>query len=278
MAARGGIEMNSYSPANSSLQPAKKEEVTFWDLFEQAAKVQYGANIRVIKTSWTTSLLENLNFQLSVAAVDREPQETRRTIVDINVKEYTNSGQKEVDETMVKVHKSTSKSQGNRFSFSTTKGVNWGVGGNIGAEVMGLAMGGGSVGINANYGRQKSTTTGSEQLADTSLSFSYSQEEKISVSPGTRVKAKITTYTVKYEQRYVLKFAIDSNLNVPLTYKTRCQQSCFGKSYGTVNITHILNSLPDYCIEDGKATFTQTGTLSWIGEACTVDKTEESLI
>ena len=272
------MELNSYSPANSSLNHATTDQVTFWELFERAAKAQYGANIRVVKTSWTTSLLDNLNFELSVASVDREPVETRRTIIDINTKEYTNSGQKEVDETMVKVQKSTSRSHGNRFNFSTTKGVNWGIGGNIGAQVMGLAMGGGSVGVNANYGRQKSTTAGSEQLADSSFSFSYSQEEKISVPPGTRVKAKITTYTVKYEQQYVLKFSIDSSLNVPLTYKTRCQQSCFGKSTGSINITQILNTLPEYCIENGKATFTQTGTLSWIGEGCTVDKSEESLI
>ena len=169
-----GMEMNSYSPANSSLQHAKADQVTFWELFERAAKAQYGANVRVIKTPWTTSLLDNLNFELSVASVDSEPQETRQTIVDINMKEYTNNGQKEVDETMMKVQKSTSRSQGNRFSFSTTKGVNWGIGGNIGAQVMGLAMGGGSVGVNANYGRQKSTIAGSEQLADTSFSFSCS--------------------------------------------------------------------------------------------------------
>lgn len=125
MATNNGVEMSSYSPADSSFQQVKAEEVTFWTLFERAAKAQYGANIRVIKIPQTTNLLDNLNFQLSVASVDIEPKETGRTIMDINMKEYTNNGQKEVDETVVKVHKSTSRSQGNRFSFSTTKGVNW---------------------------------------------------------------------------------------------------------------------------------------------------------
>lgn len=109
-----------------------------------------------------------------------------------------------------------------------------GIGGNIGAQVMGLAMAGGSASVSANYGRHTSTTTGNEQLVDNNLSFSYSQEEKISVSPGTRVKARITTYSVRYEQKYTLKFSIDSTLNVPLTYKTRCQQTCFGKNIGYV--------------------------------------------
>lgn len=278
MATKNGIEMSSYSPADSSFQQVKAEEVTFWTLFERAAKAQYGANIRVIKIPQTTNLLDNLNFQLSVVSVDIEPKETGRTIMDINMKEYTNNGQKEVDETVVKVHKSTSRSQGNRFSFSTTKGVNWGIGGNIGAQVMGLAMAGGSASVSANYGRHTSTTTGNEQLVDNNLSFSYSQEEKISVSPGTRVKARITTYSVRYEQKYTLKFSIDSTLNVPLTYKTRCQQTCFGKNIGYVNITAMLNCLPNYRIENGKATFTQDGTLSWVGEGCRVEKSEESLI
>ena len=272
-----GLEMTSCSPASSLTQAAKLEQVTLWDLFERAAKAQYGDNIQVIKTPWTQTKLDNLNFELSVVSKDREPKETRRTIVDINMKEYKNSGQKEVDETIVQVHKSTSKSQGNRYSFSATKGVSLGIESNIGAQVMGVAMVGGSLGVNLKYGKEKSTTTESEETQATTLSFTYSQEEKISVSPGTKVKATITTYSVKYEQQYAVKFAIDSSVNIPVTYKTRCQQTCFGRSTGLVNVKQLLKSLPNFCIEDGKATFTQTGTLSWVGEGCSVDKLEEPL-
>ena len=279
MATKNGVEMSSYSPsASSSTNKAKSDQVTFWTLLERAAKAQYGATIRVLKIPRTTdSLDKDLNFELSVVSADSEPKEARRTIVDINMKEYTNNGVKAVDETMVKVEKSTSTSQGNRFSFSTTKGVDWGIGGNIGATVMGLAMAGGSVGLNANYSKHKATTTGNETSADKTLSFRYSQEEKISVSPGTRVKARITTYSMKYEQQYTLKFSIDSSVNIPIAYKTRCQQTFFGRRTGFVNVTRLLNSLPNYCIEDGKVAFTQDGTLSWIGEGCCVDKSEESL-
>ena len=272
-----GIEMTSYSPTVPLTEAAKTDLATLWDLFERAAKAQYGDNVRVIKTPWAQTKLDNLNFEVSVVSMDMEPKETRRTIVDINMKEYKNNGQKEVDKTIVQVHKSTSKSHGSRYSFSATKGVSWGIGSNIGAQVMGAAMAGGSLGINAKYGREKSMTTESEETQATTLSFTYSQEEKISVSPGTKVKATITTYSVKYEQQYVVKFAIDSSVNIPVTYKTRCQQTCFGRSTGLVNVKQLLNSLPNFCIEDGKATFTQTGTLSWIGEGCSVDKSEEPL-
>ena len=279
MSTKEGIEMTSYSPASRAQKSAKEDTVTFWELYERAAKNQYGENIRVIKTPWAKKLIDDLNFEVSVVDAEQTPKETSRTIIDINMKEYTNRGQKEIDETMVKVSKSTSKTKGSRYSFSTTKGVNWGIGGNIGGQVMGLAMGGGSASISANYGRHKSTTTGKEESEDNCFTISYEQEEKISVAPGTRVKARITSYTMKYEQRYTLKFSIPSSLNIPVTYRTRCQQMCFGicRNAGFVNITQMLQTLPNYCIEEGMATFTQDGILSWIGEGSSVDKSEEPL-
>ena len=279
MSTKEGIEMTSYSPASHAQKSAKEDTVTFWELYERAAKNQYGENIRVIKTPWAKKLIDDLNFEVSVVDAEQTPKETSRTIIDINMKEYTNRGQKEIDETMVKVSKSTSKTKGSRYSFSTTKGVNWGIGGNIGGQVMGLAMGGGSASISANYGRHKSTTTSKEESEDNCFTISYEQEEKISVAPGTRVKARITSYTMKYEQRYTLKFSIPSSLNIPVTYRTRCQQMCFGicRNAGFVNITQMLQTLPNYCIEEGMATFTQDGILSWIGEGSSVDKSEEPL-
>ena len=145
---------------------------------------------------------------------------------------------------------------------------------------MGFAMGGANASISAKYGRHKSTTSGKEESEDNSFTISYEQEEKISVAPGTRVKAQITSYSVRYEQRYTLKLSIPSSLSLPVTYKTRCQQMCFGicRNTGLVNITHMLMTLPNYCVEEDKATFTQDGILSWIGEGSSVDKSEEPLV
>lgn len=155
------------------------------------------------------------------------------------MKEYTNHGLKGDDETMVKAIKSTSRSLENRYQFSETKGSNWNLGGNIGAQVIGMATAGVSGGIGANYGWNKSTTSGGEQSEDNTTSISYEQEERIKVPPGTRVKARITSYKVKYEQQYTIKVGINSNFNIPVTYKTRCQQCCCGSNSGTVNITQI---------------------------------------
>ena len=125
MSTKEGVEMTSYSPANRAQKPAKGDTVTFWDLYERAAKNLYGENIRVIKTPWAQKQLDELNFQISVVDAEQTPKETSHTIIDINMKEYTNRGQKEIDKTMVKVSKSTSKTKGSCYSFSTTKGVDW---------------------------------------------------------------------------------------------------------------------------------------------------------
>ena len=276
MSTKEGVEMTSYSPASRAQKPAKGDTVTVWELYKRAAKNVYGENIRVSKTRGVKQQLDDLSFQISVVDAETTPKETSRTIIDINMKEYTNRGQKEIDETMVKVSKSSSKTKGSRYSFSTTTGVNWGIGGNIGGQV---AMGGGSAGISANYGRNKSTTTGKEESEDSCFTISYEQEEKISVAPGTRVKVRITSYGIKYEQRYTLKLSIPSSINIPVTYRTRCQQMCFGicRNFGYVNITQILQTLPNYCVEEDMATFTLDGILSWIGDGSSVDKSEEPL-
>ena len=281
MSTKEGVEMTSYSPAATSRaqKPAKGDTVTFWDLYERAAKNMYGENIRVIKTPWAKQQVDNLSFTITVANAEQTPKETSRTIIDINMKEYTNRGQKEIDETMVKVSKSTSKTKGSRYSFSTTKGVDWGIGGNLGAQIMGLSMVGGNASISANYGRHKSKTTSQEESEDNCFTISYEQEEKISVPPGTRVKATITSYSVKYEQRYTIKLSILGSLNLPVTYRTRCQQMCFGicRNSGFVNIKQMLQTLPNYCVEEDMATFTQDGILSWIGQGSAIDKSEEPL-
>ena len=64
MATKGGIEMNSYSPAAGSLQPVQTNSVPFWNTFENAAKARYGPNIRVIKTPYTTRQLNDLKFEV----------------------------------------------------------------------------------------------------------------------------------------------------------------------------------------------------------------------
>ena len=279
MVTRGDIEMSTYSPAEDTLQPRTSSHV-LWSNFESAAKARYGANIRVIKTPYTTKQLDDLMTRFEVLSVTTAgpPREVRRTVVDVNIKEYTNNGQKMDDESTFKVSKQVSQSQGNRFHFSDTKGSHWDVGGNIGAQVIGMAMGGVTGGVSAGYGRNKSSTAGVEQSSDSTASITYEQEERMKVPPGTRVRAIITSFKVKYEQQYTIKFGINSWISVPLKYKTRCQQICCGANSGAVEVTQIVNTLPGYSLEGTKATISVVGTLSWISEGFSVDKSEQSLI
>ena len=77
---------------------------------------------------------------MSLVSKENQPREVTRTIVDINMKEFKNHSEEAQDETIVKVCKSSSTTKGERYKFSTTEGVDYSFGGNIGAQVMGLAV------------------------------------------------------------------------------------------------------------------------------------------
>lgn len=261
--------------ASLEMSASKNEQTGMWDLYENAAMRKYGDTIKVFKTPCTEEYLNKLKFEVSVQSHDPEPEESRRTIVDINMKEYVNRCKNEVDETMFKVRKTTVKSKGSRYSFSSTKGVNWGIGGGIGAQVMNLAMAGGSASLNANYSRSKSTTSESEETSSDSFEFSYEQEEKILVPPMSKVKAKITSYSVKFDQAYVLKFTIAASHTIHVLYQTRCQQMFCGTKSGFITAAQFCSPLPEFREEGDKVSFVQAGVLSWIGVCSTVDKEVE---
>ena len=166
---------------------------------------------------------------------------------------------------------------GNRYQFSTTEGVNWNLGGNIGAQVMGVAMAGGNASFGASYGKQKSTTTESEQNEARGTEFSYEQEEKILVQPMTKVTALITTYAMKYEQGYTIKISLPKDFSLSDMYKNRWNQMCCGANWGRLWASDLLSELPGYSEDDEMVSFLQNGTLSWIGEGSKIDKTVEPL-
>ncbi len=209
-----------------------------WKLFEQAAKRRYGRNITVVKNQFYETKVNNIDLKLSVVNADTKPCEKTRTIVDINMNEYVNRGKVAQDESIVRIDKKASTTEEQRYTFSTTKGTDFGFGSNLGAKVMGAAVAGGSIGISGHYGKSKSTTKGTEKSSTEGLEYSYSQEEKIVVPPETRVDATITTYRMKYEMKITLKFSVDKNASIPVVYKTQCQLLCCGlcRSNGLVFI------------------------------------------
>ena len=259
-----GAELTTYATGNSS-------SATFWQLYERAARARYGEDITVVRNSYYEGLVNSIEFLVSVVEKEREPREVTHTIVDITTKEFTNRGKDVVDETMIKLHKTTDTPRGEKYRFTTPGGVNFGFGGNIGPQVMAMSISGGSIQIHGQF-------SGTSRLQNEhAYSLSYYREEKISVPPATRVTAKIVSYSNKYEMLYTLKFRVSRNVVVPLLYKTRCC-FCTCSKQGVVFVSDMISSLPNYTREDyGTASFVQTGTLSWIGEGCSVDKLEEPI-
>lgn len=263
-------ELPLYAPNTSR----RNNFVSFWELYETAARLQYGEGIRVIRIPRQEKMVNEIDFEVCVLSMG-EPREVRRAIVDVNIKDYTNSGKEGQDESIIKVSKKTFNEDIDRYTFTTKRGINFGTGSKIGKTVMGLAVSGGSLHIAGTLDNTRSADHSDEVRYE----CSYQLEEKVTVPPGKHVRVKITSYAIKYEVDYTLKFSVCRDATIPLLYRTNCQHACFQicRSSGFVLVRDMISTLEDYNDEEasGMASFTQTGTLSWIGEGSTVDKEEE---
>jgi hypothetical protein len=249
--------VHTEATTTSATAPSRSgsQSVTFWQLYEQAAKARYGENITVI---YYEKLVNNIEFLVSVVDKEREPREVTHTIVDITTKEYFNRGKEAQDETVVKLRKVSSTPKGERYNFS---GFDFGFGGNIGPQVMSLSISGGSMRITGQFNAWGKSN-------EHAYSLTYDREEKVSVPPKTHVKTKITSYSNKYEMFYTLKFRVSQSAMVPVLFKSKCcLLSC--RNTGVVFVSDMISTLPNYNGRDvgHTASFMQTGTLSWIGES-----------
>ena len=251
--------------------------VTQWDFLVNAAKSRFGRHIQVLRTSPSVVALNKFfeELQFSVLYHDAEPTETRNTVVDIHTKVYVNKSNDERDETVIQVSRPGSITQGNRYHFTPTSGLTFNFGKDIGAQIVGLATIGGNLGV-----KEDSAASNQHHKMSSNFHFEYKQEEKISIPPNRKVKAKITTSTIKYEMRYTLEFKIPSSRFVNVTYLNRFQQLLCGlvcRSRKPVYAADILQDLPNFREQNGWCFFQQVGILTWIGENCNVEKTEEPL-
>ena len=248
--------------------------MTKWELLENGAKSRFGRNIQLLRTSESTDALYDFfeDLQFSILYHDAEPTETRHTKIDVYTKEYVNRSDKERDETVVHVSKPGSVTQESRYNFTAISGITLPFSENIGAQIIGLAAAGGSLGM--GYFERKR-----DHKLNSNFNFEYRQEEKVSIPPNHKVKAKITTSTVKYEMRYTLEFKIRSSRHINVSYRTRFQQLFCGvcRNSNSVFAADILKDLPNFREENGWCFFNQAGILTWIGENCSVEKTEEPL-
>ena len=258
-------EMSTFSSEN--------HQVTMWDMYITAAKFMFGDNITVFRTPLLIQSLSNLCFTIRVEAADQQIMEKTKTTVDITTKEYSNHSEKEMDQTQIKVKKNYTTSKESQFHFSPSNGVNWGIGGNIGAKVMGLSMSGGSAMVGGMYSKYQSRA----EDFNADFHFSYRQEEKVNIPPLSRVKVKITSYAIKYEQSYTLRFSIPASYLIEVKYQTRYNRICCGTHTGYITAAQLLQTLPSYHEQNGMSIFYQHGVLSWMGEERNVDKIVEQI-
>ena len=270
------MELTSYTAQTQTTSYTVEQLVVL------AARQKYGANTKVLLNNpavkKSISAFWEGNWINSVQMIGDNPVETRRTIADINTKEYINRGTDQGEST-VEITKTTEHSKGRSYEWSTTEGVTWGINANIGAKIAGVPGAGATAEIGGSYQHQKIEQRSGSKTTSETFSFQYAQNEKLVVPPRTKVSATVTTYTVGHEQEYTVEFAFRASSRVAIRYESPLQACWSGlcSSRGFVTANEILRGLPGYREDDDSVYFTQGGKLSWSGEGCEVDKTEEPL-
>lgn len=227
MASKVTVEMSAYGPAAGitvvQQQPPKhsNNKYDWWQLLKNGAKSRLGPDIEVLRTEACEGELNRFveDIEFTVAHSDSEPLVTRPTIIDVTTKEIVNLGDKEKDETVIRVGKNQPICAGTRYHFSSNEGVSFDHKYNFGARIVGLAIAGGYMRIGVDNERR-------DQGYNVGLQFDYQQEEKLSIPPKTKVRVKITTLTKKFRQDYMLQFRTPRSRYVRVNYLTRCQQNC----------------------------------------------------
>ena len=276
-----------YTPVGDNLvmlqpQPQVQSAVpmSWWDRVVNAARIRFGADIELQSTAVTQNELTRFidDLLLKVVHSDPQPSVARSTIVDITFKEFVNLGERANDESIVRVGKNLPITVGTRYHFIMTGGnIQFDSKYNFGAQIVTLSMTGGYLSVGGTY------TSIKDQAYNQALMFNYQQEDKVTVPPKTKVKAKIVTSTNKFQQNYTLEFSTPSSRCIRVTYLTRAEQQlnlccCCQPSIGYIYASDIMCNLPNFKDVNGYCSFTQTGILTWIGEACSVEKSEQPVI
>ena len=271
-----------YTPIGDTIvqqQPLQQagDPMTWWDRLVNAARIRFGADIELLNSAVTqkelTSFIDDL--LLKVVYSDPEPTMVRSTIIDITYKEFVNLGERENDESIIRVGKNAPIAIGTRYHFIMTgSNIKFDNKYNFGAQIVTLSMTGGYLSIGGTY------TSIKDQAYNQALMFNYNQEEKVTIPPKTKVKAKIVTSTRKFQQNYTLEFNTPRSRCVRVTYLTRVEQqlnlcSCCQPSVGYIYAADLMCNLPNFKDSNGYCSFTQDGVVTWIGEACSVEKSEQ---
>ena len=250
------------------------EKIEWDDLLRSALRASYGRTARLRTTRWSKE--DKKQFLVSVFKdakniSDREPEEISKIMVDVNEKVYSNYRGNE-DETTVKIMKSVENTEGHSYSASTTKGVEWGGGVDIG-----LQFGMPQVGINASaggnfkYKRTKTQTVTEETTKTNKVQSQSHHEETLKIPPGVKVVVKMTSYRVRYKLPYTMEYKVPKFEGIPVSYDP-CGLGLCCNSTGFLTAVQLLHTLPGYREDDDYVYFTQEGELRWIADRMEVDK------
>ena len=254
---------------------------TWWDRLLNAARIRFGSGVKLVDTANAKIQLEQFvsDLQFTVVSSSPEPSKTRPTIIDLTSKEFVNFEGKENDESIVRVVKNSPITDGIRYKFFITEGVSLDHKRNLGFQIVSLSMAGGYMRVGTN----EETT---DRRYNEDLQIHYSHEEKLIIPPRVKVTAVIKTYVTKHKQDYTLEFRIRKNRCITVNYLTKCQQRlrycccfcCCRSHIGHIFAADLLQTLPNFRQDDdrkGYCYFTLDGVLTWIGEGCSVEKSEQ---
>ena len=143
--------------------------------------------------------VDDLQFEILDSGTKKDPGITQPCILDISYKKFCNNQGDSEDNSIVRITKNTSLAVGPRYQFFPKNGVHFDHKYDLGFQIFSISMTGGFL-------RVGDSTLEKAQKYNDELRLQYGQEEKIAVPQGSKIIAKITTSSKKYELQYSLRF------------------------------------------------------------------------
>lgn len=281
------VELKS-KPTEEISRPYSKSLPTWENYLKKAAKTKFGQDIEVfdLEEAKKKELQDFVNDLVFKVVHCKDPMVTQPCMIDVINKEFYNNGDTEKVETDIITGKNTAIAAGTKYHFLIKDGVCFDHKVNLGAQIVSISM----IGCDMRVG---DSITERDQGYNEDLKFQYDHKEKIVIPPLTKVTAVITTSTKKFEQNYTLEFRIAKSKYIKVQYLSRrqrrwgwllkvfkyccfcCYCCCFCccrclPSVGYVSASEILQEMPNFDADDEYCYFTLEGTLTWIGEECSV--------
>ena len=250
------------------------DKIRWDDLLLRELRESYGRNAK-LRNTWKLDD-DKKEFLRCVFADARniddstEPEEISKTTVDVNEKVYSNHHGSD-DETTVKLVSTMENAEGHNYSVSTTSGVEWGGGADLGLQ-FGLPQGASlKVGGNASFKKFKSKTVTNEDTKTSKVESQAHHEETVKIPPGKTVVVKMTSYRVRYKLPYTMEYKVPKTKGLLVSYDP-CGIGLCCMSSGYLTATQLMHTLPGFREDAEYVYFTQQGELRWIADRMVVDK------